>query len=168
MDLIFSPVKDWKWPLTAALVSAIMLAIAHGFEYFGGLFPCPLCLRQREVYWAAMAMALAGLALWKLRPTQRFLAALNALVGLVFVGGVGVAVYHAGVEWAIFPPPAGCSSGPPVDPLAMIDLSGPMEMPACTDAPGYVLGLSMAGWNAISYAVLALLSFIAAWRTARG
>ena len=34
-----------------------MLATAHAFERFAYLAPCQLCLRQREVYWAAVAMA---------------------------------------------------------------------------------------------------------------
>jgi disulfide bond formation protein DsbB len=168
MTTLFSPVKDWKWPVVAMLISAAMLAAAHSFERFGGLYPCPLCLRQRDVYWAMIAMVLTGLALWKIRPARRFLVALNVLVGLVFVTGAVVATYHAGVEWAIFPPPAGCSAGPPVDPMVMGDLSGPIALPACTDAPGYVLGLSMAGWNVVISVGLALLSFLAAARTWRG
>ena len=52
-----------RWPLVAALVSAAMLAIAHAFERFGGLAPCTLCLRQREVYWVALAVGLVGFAL---------------------------------------------------------------------------------------------------------
>ena len=35
-----------------------MLAIAHAFETFGGYAPCTLCLRQREVYWVALGLAL--------------------------------------------------------------------------------------------------------------
>ena len=90
--------KDWKWPVAAVVVSALMLAAAHAFETFGKLYPCPLCLRQREVYWALIAMTLTGLALWKVRPTRRFLVALNVLIGLVFGVGVVVAFYHSGVE----------------------------------------------------------------------
>ena len=58
MSILRSLLKDWQWPVTAILVSALMLAAAHGFEIFAKLYPCPLCLRQREVYWALIAIAL--------------------------------------------------------------------------------------------------------------
>jgi disulfide bond formation protein DsbB len=146
-------------------LSAAMLAAAHAFEVFGQMYPCPLCLRQREVYWALIAMGVTGLVLWRIKPTARFLAALNVLMGMVFVTGAIVAGYHAGVEWGIFPPPAGCSVGEGVDPTAPIVLKQAIAMPACTDAPGYVLGLSMAGWNAVASLGFAGLSFVAAARS---
>ena len=168
MTLITSLLRDWKWPAVAVLVSVFMLATAHAFERFGGLPPCPLCLRQREVYWALIAMTLTGLAIWKLAPKRRFLVALNVLIGLVFGVGVVVAAYHSGVEWGIFPPSVGCSAGGGVDPLAMGDLNQPIDIPSCTDAPFYVLGLSMAGWNGVISLVLAGFSFVAAAATFRG
>jgi disulfide bond formation protein DsbB len=168
MNLLTSLLKDWKWPVTAIVVSALMLATAHAFETFGKLYPCPLCLRQREVYWALIAMTLTGLALWKLRPTRRFMIALNVLVGLVFGVGAVVAFYHSGVEWKIFPPPTGCAGGGEIDLMNMGSLDRPMTVPSCTDAPFYILGLSMAGWNGVVSVVLAGLSFVAATATFRG
>lgn len=168
MNLLTSLLKDWKWPVTAIVVSALMLATAHAFETFGKLYPCPLCLRQREVYWALIAMTLTGLALWKLRPTRRFMVALNVLVGLVFGVGAVVAFYHSGVEWKIFPPPAGCAGGGEIDLMNMGSLDRPMTVPSCTDAPFYILGLSMAGWNGVISVILAGLSFVAATATFRG
>lgn len=168
MDFVKPLLKDWKWPVAAIAVSAFMLAAAHAFETFGKLYPCPLCLRQREVYWALIAMTLTGLVLWKLVPKRRFLVALNVMVGLVFGVGVVVAAYHAGVEWEIFPPPTGCTGGELVDPMAIRDFSQPMHVPSCTDAPFYILGLSMAGWNGVVSLVMAIASFTAAGATFRG
>lgn len=157
----------WRWPAFALIASAAMLAAAHLFEKVGGMAPCPLCLRQREVYWALIAMTIVGLIWWKLAPKRRFMVALNVLIGLVFLVGVVVAAYHAGVEWKIFPPPAGCSAGGAIDPYAMGDLDRPFELPACNEAPFYILGLSMAGWNGIISALLAGISFAAAAITFR-
>ena len=56
MTNLLRPFLD-RWRLCALLASAAMLATAHAFETFGGLAPCQLCLRQREVYWAAAAVA---------------------------------------------------------------------------------------------------------------
>ncbi|MBA4228288.1 MAG: disulfide bond formation protein B [Hyphomonas sp.] len=167
MQLITPALTGWRWPALALAASALMLAAAHAFETFGGLAPCPLCLRQREVYWALIAMTLTGLTWWRFMPKRRFLVALNVLIGLVFVVGVIVAAYHAGVEWAIFPPPSGCSAGPAVDPFAIGDLDQVFELPACNDAPFYILGLSMAGWNGVISALLAGISFAAAAITFR-
>jgi len=168
MNHLTSLLKDWKWPVTAFVVSALMLAAAHAFETFGKLYPCPLCLRQREVYWALIAMTLTGLALWKIRPTRRFMIALNVLIGLVFGVSAVVAFYHSGVEWKIFPPPTGCAGGSEIDLMNMGSLDRPMTVPSCTDAPFYILGLSMAGWNGVVSIILAGLSFVAATATFRG
>lgn len=151
----------------ALVASALMLAAAHAFETFGGLDPCPLCLRQREVYWALIAMTLTGLTIWRFVPKRRFIVALNVMIGLVFVVGVVVAAYHSGVEWKIFPPPAGCAGTLPVDPFEIGNLDAPIHIASCTDAPFYILGLSMAGWNGVIAAVLAAISFAAAALTFR-
>lgn len=167
MALIRSALTGWRWPALALAASALMLAAAHVFEQVFGMYPCPLCLRQREVYWALIAMTAVGLIWWRLVPKRRFLVALNVLIGLVFVTGVIVAAYHAGVEWKIFPPPAGCSVAGPVDPFAMGDLDQRFILPACNEAPFYILGLSMAGWNGVLSALLAAVSFAAAAITFR-
>jgi disulfide bond formation protein DsbB len=40
-----------------------MLGAAHAFETFGGLAPCLLCLKQREVYWTAATVAVIAIVL---------------------------------------------------------------------------------------------------------
>lgn len=167
MNALTPLLTGWRWPVIALAASAAMLAGAHAFETFGGLYPCPLCLRQREVYWALIAMTVTGLTLWRLAPKRRFLVALNVLIGLVFVTGVVVAFYHAGVEWKIFPPPSGCSAGTGTDPFLITDIDAPVKIALCTDAPFYILGLSMAGWNGVISAILAGISFAAAAITFR-
>jgi len=163
-----SLLRDWKWPVTAIGISAVMLLAAHAFERLGHMPPCPLCLRQREVYWALIAMTLTGLGLWRLIPKRRFLVALNVMIGLVFGVGAVVAFYHAGVEWGLLPPPDGCSGEGGIDPMAFNDFSQPMSVPSCTDAPFYFLGLSMAGWNGLVSVALASISLLAAGATLRG
>ena len=159
--------RDWAWPVAAVIISAMMIAIAHAFERFGQLPPCPLCLRQREVYWALIAMTITGLVIWKWRPKRRFLVALNVLIGLVFGVGAVVAAYHSGVEWKFFPPPAGCAAGTVVNPLEIRDLNQPFHVADCTAAPFYILGLSMAGWNGVVSLILSAASFVAAAATVR-
>ena len=88
-----------RWRLWALISSLLMLAIAHGFETIGGLAPCALCLRAREVYWVAAWVALAGMFVVRMRGGERWRAAFDGALALIFAVGVGVAVYHAGAEW---------------------------------------------------------------------
>lgn len=153
--LAVPPVKFW--PLAAAAVSAAMLATAHTFQHFG-FEPCALCLRQREVYWVALAVGLGGFVL--ARGPYRRPAALA--LGVLFLTGLAVAVFHAGAEWKFWPGPATCgASVSAVSAQAMADLLGGAKMhaPACDEASWRMLGLSMAGWNALVSAGLAALSF---------
>ncbi|WP_300378230.1 disulfide bond formation protein B [Henriciella sp.] len=155
--------KTWRWPLLALIVSAAMLAAAHAFEHFAYLLPCQLCLRQREVYWAAIAMSATGLILWNVRQNRRFLVAFNVMLALVFLTGAVVAAYHAGVEWGFWPAPSGCAATA-VD-VVNLDLGTIDERTAtvsCESAAWTMLGLSMAGWNALVSLGLSLVSFRAA------
>jgi len=170
MSDLLRPLIGWRWPALAVVISAAMLGAAHFFEQVEKLDPCPLCLRQREVYWAMIAMALVGLGLWKLRPTPRFIEALNILVGLVFVTGAGVAFYHMGVEQGWFP--SGCVAQPPEDAARDaldpdLGLDAPQATASCAAVPWAFLGLSMAVWNMLVSLALAVISFAVARETDR-
>ena len=135
----------------------MVLAIAHAFETFGRMAPCELCLKERQVYWLAAALAAigAGLAFTALKPGRW----VSAVLALVFAGGAVLAGYHAGVEWKFWPGPASCTGVvTQVSPAAMQALlrGAALGLPAC-DRPAWVfLGLSMAGWNALAAAALTL------------
>jgi len=151
-----------------------MLATAHGFEFFG-YAPCQMCHWQRWVYWVAGSISLLGiLAAWR-NVNPRLLLAINILIGLTFLTGFGIAFYHAGVEWKVFPGPASCASGK-LDLGAGQKLSDlinkPIHVPSCGDAawrfPAADWGISMAGLNAIISLALVILTFIAARRPGPG
>src|SRR3954469_8284999 len=93
--------KYWLW--TALLSSALMLAIAHAFETFGGLAPCILCLQQRTVYWVAIGVAAVGIVLHWLPPRTRFDRAFCAVLTVTFLIGMAIAIRHAGAEWKWWP-----------------------------------------------------------------
>ena len=154
------------WPPVAALVSAAMLATAHIFQHFG-YAPCGLCLRQREAYWAALAVAFVGFVLMRMRrlPPQ----VVNLLLAAVFLAGMAVAAFHAGVEWKWWPGPTSCT-GAGVGQIsagdlgALLDGTAEIRAPACDEAAWRMLGLSMAGWNTLVSAGLAAISLGHAWR----
>ena len=152
-----------NWPVLALVASAAMLGGAHAFEA-AGYSPCALCLRQREVYWGAMGVAVAGLILPRLWKSPYLPRAVCLLLGVAFLAGAGVAIYHAGVEWKFWPGPAGCSTiGGPVGDLNAA-LSRRIIVVPCDQAAWRdpVTTLSMAGWNAIISLGLAGASFFAA------
>jgi disulfide bond formation protein DsbB len=163
MSALLKPFLE-RWRLTALVASLAMLATAHAFETFGGLAPCALCLRAREVYWVAAGLALAGMLVTRMRAGARWRWAFDAALAAVFAFGVGLAVYHSGVEWKWWPGPTACSGGGgSVSAGQMADLLGGAKIapPACDKAAWLFLGLSMAGWNALASLGLTVLSLLA-------
>ena len=155
-----------RWPIFALVVSAVMLAIAHAFQSFGHLAPCHLCLKQREVYWAAMAVGaiavVAGLTPMR-GPGTRIG---SGILALVFGYGAYLAGFHAGAEWHWWLAPVTCASTGPVSLSALKALlaGGGAHQPACDQAPWVFLGLSMAGWNFLASVGLVAASLAAAAR----
>jgi disulfide bond formation protein DsbB len=141
---------------TAGFVSLALLAVIIGafiFEYIG-YPPCELCLMQRWAYYVGVPFA-GYLALGNPRWIKTGLLVLAVMLAANAVFGV----YHAGVEWKWWEGPTACSGGAVSDGLP--DLTKPGVM--CNEAALRILGLSLAGWNAIICAVLALV----AWRGRR-
>lgn len=162
-----------NWPLGAFILSAMMLAAAHAFERFALLAPCPLCLRQREVYWAALALAAIGYTVVRFTRSSRLNMTVNVLLSLVFLTGMVIASYHAGVEWGVFDAPAECVALETDVPLiaSQVDLDKAYAVPSCGEVPWQLLGISMAGYNAILSLMLAAISAVFAARavtSARG
>jgi disulfide bond formation protein DsbB len=160
-----------KWPFIALLASAAMLAAAHAVERLLFLAPCPLCYSQRQVYWAAGALALVAIAFnWRGAP-PRLQSAMSVLLGVLFLTGAGIAGYHALVEWGILPAPETCAA------TGRLDVNGDLweklgqrqAIPSCdkVQPPFPILGLSMAGWNFVASTTLAAASFFAASRPVR-
>ncbi|MEM9939652.1 MAG: disulfide bond formation protein B [Pseudomonadota bacterium] len=163
LDRLDPLLRTWRWPAFALLASIGMIAAAHIFERGFNFAPCPLCLRQREVYWAVVAMAGTALLLWQVRQNPRFMMAVNVMLGLVFLTGAVVAGYHAGVEWGLLPPPTGCAAGAiDMGAIDLDELNKAQATASCIDAPFIFAGLSMAGWNAVVSIGLSAISFRAA------
>lgn len=166
MTNVLRPFLD-RWRLCAVLVAAAMLATAHAFETFGGYAPCMLCLRQREVYWAILALGLIFMVLVRTPGGPRWRAATCWVLALGFAISCGVAVYHTGAEWKFWPGPQSCSGGGSkvnmADIQAMLD-GATFKPPSCENAAWRMAGLSMAGWNALVSLGLVGLSALAALR----
>jgi disulfide bond formation protein DsbB len=147
-----------------------MLGFAHFSERVLGLAPCNLCLKQREVYWGAVVIALVA-TLWAVvsqarRGTPRIAA---FLLFAVFTTGAITAGFHAGGEMKWWALPALCAGGGDMADLeAMTSLAlgigEPQRVVMCDAVTWRFLGLSMAGWNTLASVALAGFSLIAAKR----
>jgi disulfide bond formation protein DsbB len=150
-----------RWPVFAFVAAAAMLAVAHAFETFGHLAPCHLCLKQREVYWAALAISAVGAATSFSPLPGHGRRVTAAVLAMLFAYGAYLAAYHAGAEWKWWPGPASCSGSAKVnlkDLSAFLHGAAGPQAPRCDQAPWVFLGLSMAGWNFVASLGLVALS----------
>lgn len=144
----------------AGLGSASLLAAALTFQQMG-YAPCELCILQR---WPHLAAAIIGLGIWAFG-WKRGLALLGLLAALL---ATAFAVFHTGVEAKWWAGPAHCSGG--VGNLAQMstqDLMAQLQaapVVRCDEVAWRLIGISMAGWNAICSAILSVIWAIAAFR----
>jgi disulfide bond formation protein DsbB len=167
MNALYGLLTRW-WTAFALAVSLAFLGFAHLSEEVWGLEPCYLCLKQREVYWAAVVVA-GTATIWAVvsrasRGTPRIAA---FLLFVVFATGAITAGYHAGGEMKLWQ--LSCMVGgeaADLDSLTALALgTAPVERIVPCDAVTWrFAGLSMAGWNTLVSAVLAGFSLVAAKR----
>ena len=148
----------------AIVIPAGALLGAYGSQYLMGLHPCHLCLEQRWPHFAAFAAALLAIFMDTHRRAARILIAIAA-GGIATSGAIGF--FHAGVEADIWEYVSPCTSGVMKTGNAL-DAIMAMPMVRCDEAAFRLLGISMAGWNAIvslsSSILIAVLLFRAGKR----
>jgi disulfide bond formation protein DsbB len=155
--------RPWLGPLLLAAISAAAVLIALASQRWGGLQPCVLCLWQRWAHGAVIALALiAGVA--GFAGAKRGAAALTILAGLAALAGAGIALYHVGVEQQWWPGTSGCGASALSGAAGLDSLREQIEsapIVRCSDVPWSLFGISMAGYNALLSAALALFAFAA-------
>lgn len=139
----------------ALAVPVFLLGGALASQYLGGLKPCEMCYWQRWPHGFAIIAAAAAFFSAADSRAARFLTVLAAL-GIAVSGAIGV--FHAGVEYGWWEGLTRCTAGGPMN----LDdlLAAPIVR--CDEVQWSLLGVSLAGWNAIlslgaSSAILALL-----------
>ena len=127
----------------ALLLPLALMAGALGSQYLGGLTPCEMCWWQRYPHMVALALALAGFFV----PGR----ALVWLAALAIAASGAIGIYHAGCELHFYQCITQCTStvsaGMSTDDYLKAIMSAPMIR--CDDIQWSLLGISMAGWNAI-------------------
>jgi disulfide bond formation protein DsbB len=154
------PSQETRAVLIAAASIAILAAvwILQGMGYA----PCELCLTQRYAFYAAIPLALLT-AFLAGRSAHGPARAGFALLVLVFVASAALAAYHAGVEYHWWQGPTACTGG-----LGSLDVSDlvksldSVKVVRCDEVQLRIAGLSLAGWNVVASAVLAVYAALAA------
>jgi disulfide bond formation protein DsbB len=150
--------------LAAGLVALVVIGTALVLEHGFGYAPCPLCLEQRWPYYLGVPVALVlALLRW---PRQVLIGGLLGLAAL-FAYGLYLGIYQAGAEWRFWPGPSDCSAGnasSPVGPGGLLDAIANSTVVSCTDPSLRILGLSLAGWNAVVMAALIVVVLAGVWR----
>jgi disulfide bond formation protein DsbB len=164
--------KTRKDPVIAATGAIFVLAAATIIGAFIfqalGYAPCELCLQERLPYYAGIAVAALALVLAAFG-LRRSLSPALVVLALVFAGSMIFGAYHAGVEWGFWPGPSDCT-GTFAKNESMADFLEQLKtvkVVRCDAVAIRILGLSLAGWNAIvsaGLAAIAVFGLIAARR----
>lgn len=141
--------KFQKRALVAVAGSVALMLGALGFQYIGGYAPCKMCLWQRWPHGLAIALGLLIIVLPK-----RVFALLGALLMAV---STGLGLYHAGVEQKWWQGPTSCTGSGLTTSDNLLDFSTPVTLVLCDEIVWDLLGITMAGYNAILSIILVAL-----------
>jgi disulfide bond formation protein DsbB len=146
--------------LAILMIASASIAGAFLFQALG-YAPCELCLKERIPYYAGIVVAGFALVFAK-RDTGTLMRVTFSILALIFVGSAIFGAYHAGVEWGFWPGPAECT-GALQRAASVTDFLKQLEsvkVVRCDSAALHVLGLSLAGWNAVISTGLAGLAVV--------
>jgi disulfide bond formation protein DsbB len=146
------------------VASALVLGAALLSQYWGGLAPCELCLKERWPWDAALLIA----ALCFLLSGRVPVGWPAGVLALIFAAGAALAFYHVGVEQHWFAGPSSCTTdatgAQTIDDLKKQLLA--TEPVLCDQVQWSLFGVSLAGFNLIASAVMAIVCIAAARRRA--
>ena len=149
--------EAYRWGGLVLFGATAVILAALGFEHLGGYIPCPLCLQQRYAYYAGIPLAFAALVLVS-ADKSRLAQLAFSLITLAFLLNAGLAVYHAGAEWKFWPGPQSCGTLQAItsNGKGMLEGLDKTKVIVCDEAQWRFAGLSFAGWNVVTSALLAL------------
>ncbi|NNC38507.1 MAG: disulfide bond formation protein B [Hyphomonadaceae bacterium] len=161
MSKILPGLSTTAWLVLAFVLSGALLAGALFFEHVLGYHPCQMCYWQRDAHKAVMIVTALGLAYRYFTKTDKYDRVLLLFAGVAFAVSFAIAFWHMGVEYKWWDGPKSCSAptGPSaINPNDIFDaLNGKAKLPQCNEAPWHLLGISMAGYNALISGIAALI-----------
>ena len=136
------------------LISSSMLLSAFYLEYFHDAFPCDLCITQRWFHALIISYSLIAIFIHE----KNILANKFILIGLsiTWIASSVAGLYHFGIEMNFWSGPDECSSSIDFskDLLKYLLNKSPIK---CDEVMFKILGLSLAGWNALMSFVMFLI-----------
>jgi len=169
MSPVLSRFPLTRWPLLIGGISLLVMFGAWGFQYIGHYDPCALCYDQRHIHMAVIALGfVSGLGLMLKPEFARFTPWILFLMAALLLYSAGFAFWHAGIENDWWEGPASCtaSGGGSISTNdIMAALNGERPVVLCDEAAWRMLGISMAGYNAMISVVMAA---VAGWAGCRG
>ena len=151
-------------------LSAATIMGAWYFEFVLKLAPCPLCLEERLPYHVIIPLSLLLAIAALVRAPEKLIAVGFIAIMVCMLSSAALGVYHAGVEWKWWPGPQECSGalGDLGSAGSLAEKLNSIRVVRCDEAAWRFLGLSLAGYNALISAVLAVIagwSAVTEWRS---
>lgn len=148
--------------LLSLVFSVGMLVAVFVFQFGLNLQPCVLCVYQRWPYVAVIVLSLAAISLARKLGSTVF----HYLIALSFAVTAGIGGFHVGVEQGWWEGTSECvadtSNTVSIDQLKAQIMSAPLSK--CNEVAWELFGISMAGYNMLFAAAMALFMIIAASR----
>ena len=129
----------------ALAVPALLMAGALASQYWGGLYPCEMCLWQRWPHYGAIAAALLAILL---RGGGASLP-LTILAGLLILASGAIGLWQAGAEYHWWAGPQHCTSMVRAGAADLLRAILAQPLIRCDVPQWTLLGVSLAGWNAL-------------------
>jgi disulfide bond formation protein DsbB len=134
-------------------ISTTMLVSAFYLQYFKNLPPCDLCITQR---WFHAFILLYSLTFYIIMKTKKLPLTLVILgLALVWISSGLAGMYHFGIELKLWTGPEACSSNLIFSKDLLKDLLNKSPI-KCDEIMFSILGISLAGWNAIVSSIIFL------------
>ncbi len=96
--------RNWHYFLIVISITTILFALVA--EYYFGLQPCELCLKQRHPYYLFIVVTLIIFFMPHFYKTLMYI-----LIQLGAIYGLFYSIWHVGVENKLLKGPSGCSAG---------------------------------------------------------
>lgn len=142
-------------------IAALALLIAFIAQYGFGIIPCPLCLYERYVY---VSIAILGfISIFRNYP------ALFYVMIFFIVGGLGLGIYHLGVESLWWQAPPSCT-GATISATSFEDFQAQfMAKPTarCDRISWVIFGVSATIWNVLLFCSFVLYALISKMKAPR-
>lgn len=158
-DMVLAPSQRpralWIAAASAAILAAVWILQGLGYE------PCELCLAQRHAFYAAVPIAL--LTALVSRSAHGVARGGFALLALIFAGNAIFAAYHVGVEYHWWAGPTACTGGAgSLDVGDLVKALDSVKVVRCDEVQLRIAGLSLAAWNVVASALIAVYAALAA------